>query len=142
MSPPVVEQAAPRAIEPSRKQTAPIANPGKVASPSGDLLSLLTGAGMNIAVASTVLRKLQSKGIETIDDAIKGDLDLFMIGSIVGVWKVLTVKAFRAGGWLPPNERRALEAANKNIRPIASGRNKSFLDALRAIPERDNNGNF
>lgn len=140
--PPIVEQDTPCIIEPPRTQTAPIGNPGDVVSSGGDLLSLLTGAGMNIATASIVLRKLQGKGIETLDDAIKGDVDVFLIGSIVGVWKVLTVKAFRAGGWLPPNERprRVLpvlgESSPTHGRALPN-RNQSFIEALENIPERE-----
>lgn len=139
-APPVVEQAPPRIIEPPREQPSPIANPGAGGTGADDLQSLLVKQGMPHGSAATVMRLLIHKGISDVDAA--KDSDEYDIGAIVGTWKTLTIRALRAGGWMPPKERRALEMANKNIRPIASGRNKSFLDALRAIPERDNNGNI
>jgi hypothetical protein len=70
------------------------------------LLPLLMNAGLNLGAASGVINAFRVANVLTLADA--STLDEWELGRIAGVnRKVATIKAFRAGGWLPPKERRA-----------------------------------
>ena len=61
-------------------------------------------AGLNLGAASGVARKLAEASVLVPRDA--DPLDEFDLGRIVGSdRKAATIKALRAGGWLPPKER-------------------------------------
>tara|TARA_R110000868_G_scaffold255275_2_gene511878 strand:- start:184 stop:528 length:345 start_codon:yes stop_codon:yes gene_type:complete len=61
-------------------------------------------AGLNLGAASGVINAFRVANVLTLADA--STLDEWELGRIAGVnRKVATIKAFRAGGWLPPKER-------------------------------------
>jgi hypothetical protein len=71
---------------------------------SSEMLPLLMAAGLNLGAASGVCRKLAEASVLVPRDA--DPLDEFDLGRIVGSdRKAATIKALRAGGWLPPKER-------------------------------------
>ena len=73
-------------------------------SEESPLLELLINAGMAGGYAAQVATKLVDAGIT---DPRTASVDEFDLGRIVGsARKNLTIQAMRAGGWLPPSERR------------------------------------
>jgi hypothetical protein len=98
---------------------------------SSAMLPLLMGAGLNLGAASGVINAFRVANVLTLADA--STLDEWELGRIAGVnRKVATIKAFRAGGWLPPKERRVAPP------PAGAG---TVLDADgRVLPAQPVNG--
>jgi hypothetical protein len=95
------------------------------------MLPLLMAAGLNLGAASGVCRKLAEASVLVPRDA--DPLDEFDLGRIVGSdRKAAAIKALRAGGWLPPKERRVAPP------PVGAG---TVLDADgRVLPAQPVNG--
>lgn len=76
--------------------------------PDTEMVALLMGAGLNLGAASGVARKLADASVLELRDA--DPLDEFDVGRIVGSdRKAPTIKALRAGGWMPPKERATVQ---------------------------------
>ena len=98
-----------------------------------ELLPLLVNAGLNLGAASGVIQALRGASILVVGDALP--LDEWDLGRIVGTSrKVATIKAFRAGGWLPPKER-----ASKPVQagPVVIDANGGFYEPPKAT-KKDN----
>ena len=82
-----------------------------------ELLPLLVNAGLNLGAASGVIQALRGASILVVGDA--SPLDEWDLGRIVGTSrKVATIKAFRAGGWMPPKERTGLDDGSDGGIPL------------------------
>ena len=93
----------PASPESNLGQARPVSGTSLPVPAEGDLLPLLTSQ-LQMGQAAAVGRLLHTAGIYTVADA--APMDEWEIGRIVGTnHKVGTIKALRAGGWLPPKER-------------------------------------
>ena len=90
---------------------------GPSPEPESELLPLLVNAGLNLGAASGVIQALRGASIMVVGDALP--LDEWDLGRIVGTSrKVATIKAFRAGGWMPPKERNGLDDGSDGGIPL------------------------
>jgi hypothetical protein len=108
---------------------------------ASELLPLLVNAGLNLGAASGVINALRIASVLTVDDAVS--LDEFDVGRIVGSSrKAPTIKALRAGGWLPPKERNGLDDGSDGGIPLDRlMKMKAELDQRRKeAEERKQNG--
>jgi len=102
------------------------------------MLPLLVNAGLNLAAASGVVRKLADASVLRPRDA--DPLDEWDIGRIVGSdRKAPTIKALRAGGWMPPKERASAPEPELSLERLKEM--KAEIDERKRIAEeRKQNG--